>query len=56
QYRRKFSNIDESQPILKTTHDFVADAMASSYSRKRFLRVVDPEDDNLTAADEERLS
>ncbi|KAE9012719.1 hypothetical protein PR003_g14129 [Phytophthora rubi] len=31
------------------------DAMINSDSRKRFLRVSDPEDDDLTADDEERV-
>ncbi|ETP07221.1 hypothetical protein F441_16460 [Phytophthora nicotianae CJ01A1] len=49
-----FSNPDESQLLSKASHDFVADAMISCHSQKRSLRVVEPEDDNLTAADEER--
>ncbi|KAG3122156.1 hypothetical protein PC129_g24350, partial [Phytophthora cactorum] len=44
-----FTNADESQLLSKTSPDLAADAMISSDSRKRFLRVTGPED-----ADEER--
>ncbi|KAG7384800.1 hypothetical protein PHYBOEH_009318 [Phytophthora boehmeriae] len=50
-----FANADESKLLSKTAPDFAADAVISSDSRKRFLRVADPEDDDLLAADEERV-
>ncbi|KAE8960366.1 hypothetical protein PR003_g31306 [Phytophthora rubi] len=50
-----FTNADDSKLLSKTTPDFAADAMIDSDSRKRFLRVADPEDDDLTADYEERV-
>ncbi|KAG7375536.1 Elongation factor 1-beta [Phytophthora boehmeriae] len=50
-----FANADESKLLSKATPDFTADTVISSDSRKRFLRVTDPEDDGLVAADEERV-
>ncbi|ETI57579.1 hypothetical protein L917_21684 [Phytophthora nicotianae] len=49
-----FTNADDSQLLSKTTPDFATDAMASSDSRKRFLRATDPEDGDLQADGEER--
>ncbi|KAG3236579.1 hypothetical protein PI124_g18417 [Phytophthora idaei] len=49
-----FTNADESQLLSKTSPDFAADALISMDSRKRFLRVTDPEDDDLVVADEEQ--
>ncbi|KAJ8569178.1 hypothetical protein ON010_g6083 [Phytophthora cinnamomi] len=46
-----FTNADESKLLLKTTPDLAADALIG---QKRFLRVADPEDDDLTTGDEER--
>nr|QMU24848.1 PaRXLR24 [Phytophthora agathidicida] len=48
------TNADESQVLSKTSPDFTVDAMISTDSQKRFLRVTDPEDDDLTADDEDR--
>ncbi|KAE8889451.1 hypothetical protein PF005_g31849 [Phytophthora fragariae] len=50
-----FTDADESKLLSKTTPDFAVDAMIDSDSRKRFLRVADPEDDDLTLDDEERV-
>ncbi|KAF1786215.1 hypothetical protein GQ600_27397 [Phytophthora cactorum] len=41
------TNADESQVLSKTSPDFTVDAMISTDSQKRFLRVTDPEDDDL---------
>ncbi|KAG7381506.1 hypothetical protein PHYPSEUDO_005963 [Phytophthora pseudosyringae] len=46
-----FANADESQLLSKTFPDGAADAVISSDSRKRFLRVTDPD---LAVDDEER--
>ncbi|KAF1786212.1 hypothetical protein GQ600_27396 [Phytophthora cactorum] len=48
------TNADESQVLSKTSPDFTVDAMISTDSQKRFLRVTDPEDDDLKADDEDR--
>ncbi|ETM03687.1 hypothetical protein L917_00127 [Phytophthora nicotianae] len=48
------TNADESQLLSKVSPDVAADAMIRSDSQKRFLRVTDPEDDALIAANEER--
>ncbi|KAG7398332.1 Elongation factor 1-beta [Phytophthora boehmeriae] len=50
-----FANADESKLLSKATPDFTADAVISGNSRKRFLRVTEPEDEDLLAADEERV-
>ncbi|POM71137.1 Secreted RxLR effector peptide protein [Phytophthora palmivora] len=49
-----FSNADESQLLSKTIPDYSANAAISSDSKKRFLRVTDPEYDDFTPAAEER--
>ncbi|KAE8966320.1 hypothetical protein PR003_g29473 [Phytophthora rubi] len=49
------TNAGESKLLSKSTPDFAVDAMIDSDSRKRFLRVADPEDDDLTLDDEERV-
>ncbi|OWZ23452.1 RxLR effector protein [Phytophthora megakarya] len=49
-----FTNADEAKHLSNTTPDFVADGMISSDSRKRFLRVTDPEDGDLITVHEER--
>ncbi|POM75892.1 Secreted RxLR effector peptide protein [Phytophthora palmivora] len=49
-----FTNADDSRLMSKTPPDFAVNAVISSDPRKRFLRVTDPEDGTLIAADEER--
>ncbi|OWZ10875.1 Avirulence (Avh) protein [Phytophthora megakarya] len=48
-----FTNVDESQPLSNTIPDF--DAAISNDSPKRFLRVTEPKDLDLTPDDEERV-
>ncbi|KAG3080019.1 hypothetical protein PI124_g19559 [Phytophthora idaei] len=50
-----FTSADESQLLSKTSPDFAADALISSDSRKRFLRVTGQDDVGLAADEEERI-
>ncbi|KAG6616408.1 putative secreted RxLR effector peptide protein [Phytophthora cinnamomi] len=50
-----FTNTDESKLVWKTSPDLAINAMISSGTRKRMLRVTDPEESDMTAPNEERV-
>ncbi|EEY62872.1 secreted RxLR effector peptide protein, putative [Phytophthora infestans T30-4] len=49
-----FTNADESQLLSKVSPDFAASDMTNTVSRKRFLRVAGPEDDDSTTNEEDQ--
>ncbi|GMF41635.1 unnamed protein product [Phytophthora lilii] len=49
-----FTNTDDSQLLSNAAPDFATNILVNTDTQKRFLRVTDPDDDDLAVDDEER--